>query len=234
MVSRTAGVLGGMGPAATIDFMRRVMATTPPGPAHIRMLVDHNPGVPDRQAAILAGGPSPGPVLARMARALEDIGAEFIVMPCNTAHAFADDIIAAIDVPFLSIIDACIDALPEGVGAVGVLATAGCIEAGMFQAGLQAAGLDSIEPPAAALEEFNVLIRRIQAGERGAAVAAPMHDMVRALGERGADAIIGGCTEIPLVLDGDALDIAMIASTEVLAARTVDFALGRATLPDQD
>src|SRR4051812_27943024 len=97
------GVLGGMGPAATVDFLRRVVAATPAtrDQDHLRLLVDSNPAVPDRTAALLGAGPDPTPVLVAMARGLEAQGADLLVMPCNTASAFADGVQRAVTVPLL-------------------------------------------------------------------------------------------------------------------------------------
>ena len=101
---KTVGVLGGMGPDATVDFMARVIALTEADrdQDHVRMLIDHNPHVPNRQKAILAEGEDPGPVLAEMAARLEANGADFLVIPCNTAYAFEDAILAATSIPLIS------------------------------------------------------------------------------------------------------------------------------------
>ena len=225
--ARTVGVLGGMGADATVDFMARVVALTPAGAASVRMLVDMNPGVPDRQAAILRGGTSPAPVLAAMARALESIGADCIVMPCNTAHAFADVIRTEIDVPFISMIDACVEALDPEVRTAGLLATRGCVEAGIFQTGLAAAGITAILPTNRELDALNELVASIQTGDRGAGVGDEIFEMAERLVAEGAEVLIAGCTEIPLVLNQDGLAAPLLASTEALAVRTVGFALGQ-------
>ena len=100
------GILGGMGPEATVDFMAKVIALTDAScdQDHVRMLVDHNPQVPNRQDAILGDGEDPGPVLADMAADLEASGADFLVIPCNTAYVFEDAILAATHIPLISII----------------------------------------------------------------------------------------------------------------------------------
>ena len=84
--SMTIGILGGMGPAATVEFFRRLVAATPAAidQAHVRILIDNNPQVPDRTDAIFGNGPPPGPVLAQMARGLAASGADYLTMPCNT------------------------------------------------------------------------------------------------------------------------------------------------------
>ena len=123
--SLAVGVLGGMGPEATVDFMTRVLAATPArvDQEHIRMLVDHNPGIPDRHAAIAGTGPDIGPELAAMARGLEAAGADFLVMVCNTAHAYTEAIRTAVSIPFVSIVDVVMAAVaerPAGGGAAAV------------------------------------------------------------------------------------------------------------------
>lgn len=228
---KVAGVLGGMGPDATVDFMAKVIALTPAGrdQDHVRMLVDHNPQVPNRQGAILAGGDDPAPVLAEMAVRLEAAGADFLVMPCNTAHVFAETISAAVRIPLVSIIDVTLDTLMDvapGARRVGVLATDGCLGSGIFQDALAAAGLSPVLPEPGEIDRAMQLIARVKAGDRGADVSRGLAELGRRLIGRGAEAIILGCTEIPLVLRDGALDVPLIASTDALAARTVAIARG--------
>ena len=221
-MTRTIGVLGGMGPDATVDFMAKVVQATraQKDQDHLRMLVDNNPHVPNRQAALLRGGEDPGPALADMARGLAAAGADFLVMPCNTAHAFKDAIVEAVDIPLVSIIDVTVEACGDAP-AVGVLATDGCIASGVFQDALAGRGIDTLLPDDAQLQELMRLITRIKAGDRAADVAAEMLVLANALAARGAEAIIAGCTEIPLVLEPDMLDVPLVSSTDVLAEAAV-------------
>src|SRR5262249_33936432 len=113
-MSRAIGILGGMGPAATVDLMARILAATPASgdAGHLRLLIDCNPAVPDRNRAIAGEGPSPAPALAAMARGLEAQGADMLAIACNSAHAWADEIRAATGIPLISMIDATV----EGIG----------------------------------------------------------------------------------------------------------------------
>jgi len=226
-MKRVAGVLGGMGPDATVDFMAKVIALTPAGKDqdHVRMLVDHNPGIPNRQAALLQGGEDPGPVLAAMAAGLEAAGADFLVIPCNTAHAFSDAITAAVGIPLVSIIDLTVDAC-AGNDAVGLLATDGCIASRVYQDALAARGIRVVLPETTEMQEIMRLVTAIKAGDRSDAVAAAMQAVAAALIARGAGAVIAGCTEIPLVLAAGMLEVPLVSSTDVLAAATVDIARG--------
>lgn len=225
-MNRTVGVLGGMGPDATADFMSRVIRATPAekDQDHLRMLVDNNPHVPNRQEALLRGGEDPGPTLAAMARGLEAAGADFLVMPCNTAHAFAHAITEAVDIPLVSIIDATVDACGDA-GMIGVLATDGCIASGVFQEALADRGRVAVLPDDVEMDALMSLIRRIKAGDTDPDVVAGMRAIAEALAVRGAEVIVAGCTEIPLVLDQGMLDVPLVSSTDALARATVAFAL---------
>lgn len=236
---KIVGVLGGMGPEATVDFMAKVIAATPArrDQDHIRMLVDHNPSVPNRQAAILAGGKDPGPALAEMAARLEAAGAEFLVIPCNTAYVFEDSIKAAANIPLVSIIDVTIAEIGKqapGARKIGILATDGCLAAGVYQNALEARGFRPLVPESDEMTQLMALIHDIKGGDSGASSTAGMRDIAAALCERGAEAVIAGCTEIPLVLNQSMLPVPLIASTDVLAEHTVALARGEAPLPAKE
>jgi aspartate racemase len=226
---KVVGVLGGMGPDATVDFMTKVIALTPADKDqdHLHMLVDHNPAVPNRQTFILGGDEDPGPAMAAMARRLEAAGADFLVIPCNTAYAFQDSILDAVSIPLISIIDESIQAVGEkapGAKAVGLLATNGCLQAGVYQSAIAAKDLVAVMPEDDELEQLMILVNGIKAGNKGSDVSASMRKQAEALVDRGAAAIIAGCTEIPLVLDSSMLEVPLISSTDVLAQKTVQFA----------
>ena len=234
---KTAGVLGGMGPEATVDFMARVIALTEASrdQDHVRMLVDHNPHVPNRQEAILDGGEDPGPVLADMAADLEAAGADFLVIPCNTAYVFEDAILAATHIPLISIVGVSIAAAQErapDANRIGLLVTDGCLKSGIYQSGLEEAGLEAVLPTTEELGELMTLIKSIKGGKRTEETARGMAALADALASRGAGAIIAACTEIPLVLGQDAVNVPLISSTDALAEITVKLATGEIPLPD--
>lgn len=223
---KIVGVLGGMGPDATVDFMTKVIALTPANADqdHLHMLVDHNPTVPNRQDAILGDGEDPGPAMAAMAKRLEDAGADFLVIPCNTAYVFEKNIIDAVDIPLISIIDETIAALPKKCRKVGLLATDGCLKAGVYQKSLKAKDIEPIEPTIDDMRELMGLVYAIKAGDTSAAIADTMRALAQELVSQGAQAIVAGCTEIPLVLDDSMLDVPLVSSTDVLAQKTVQLA----------
>ncbi len=229
---RVAGVIGGMGPDATVDFMSRVIAFTEAtrDQDHARMLVDNNPAVPCRQQALLGDGEDPGPVLAGMARGLEEAGADFLVMPCNTAHAFADSVREAVSIPLISIVDVTVAAC-SGHAAVGMLATRGCLEARVYQDAFAAAGGEMIVPDAAEFTELMELIFAIKGGDQSPEIGERMKVLAGALVARGATVIVGGCTEIPLVLKDSMLDVPLVSTTDELARATAGICSGQRELP---
>lgn len=237
------GILGGMGPIADIDFISKLIAATPAAheSEYLRVLLDSNPKIPDRQRAIAAvknGLPveqgNPGPVLADMARQLERAGATLIVMASNTAHAFESDIRAAITVPFVSIIEEACDAAcqgPEPGRRLGILATPGCLETGLYQRALARRHCESLYPSPAKQRRLMQLIHQIKLGNADDDLRHEMRSFAEALIDAGADAIIAGCTEIPLALSGQSLPRPLLDATDILARRCVLYAKHRETIP---
>jgi len=230
------GVLGGMGPQATVDFLAKLVEATPVAGEqdHLRVLVDSNAKVVDRNKAVAGTGPSPGPQLAAMARGLEQGGAGFLVMACNTAHAFEADIRAAVRIPFVSMVDEAADAcMREHPGArrIGLLAAPGCIASGLYQDALRRRGLEPLLLPPAQQQRFNELLYQIKLKTPLADIAPPMKALGQALVDAGADLLLAGCTEVPLVLGPQDLPRPLLDATWVLAQRCVLYARHLAPLP---
>lgn len=235
---RLVGVIGGMGPDATIDFMSRVLAATPAqtDQDHVRMLVEHNPHIPSRQLAMRAEGENPGPVLAEMATRLEAAGADLIVMPCNAAHAWQDEIVAAVNIPFISIIEVSVAKalrLAPNNGAVGVLTTPCCFAAGLYQEALADVNREAVLQTQEELTEAIELIDHIKAGDKSEPVVTGLCELAERLVSRGATTLIAACTELPLVLRPSMFTVPLVLSTEVLAQKTVALALSNEPLPEQ-
>ena len=221
---KTLGVLGGMGPAATLDFLAKLQAATPAGrdQDHLRVLVDINPQVPDRNDP----GNAPGPVLAAMAVGLRDAGAEVLAIACNTAHAYAEAIRTASGLPLIDMIDiACKAARLGGASKVGILATG--LALGLYQDRLVGMGLEPVSLSKAKQEWFMSLLYRIKAGDLSEEVENEMALIAYSLADSGAEAVIAGCTEVPLVLEADALEIPLIDAGQVLAERCVQVCRGK-------
>jgi aspartate racemase len=232
----TVGVLGGMGPEATLDFFAELLSATPAArdQDRLRVLIDNNPKVPNRNEAVAGTGPSPAPLLAEMARGLQRSGADFLVMPCNAAHAFAREIEKAVDIPFVSIIEETVAATVRrvpGLTRVGVLAAAGTLDARLYHSAFALHDVSVAEPDSAQREAFMELLYRIKTGDLGEEVRNRMARLAQELLEGGSQAIVAGCTEVPLVLrDGD-LACPLVSSTNALVAATVAYATGARRLP---
>lgn len=221
---RVLGVLGGMGPAATVDFLAKLQAATPAkaDEDHIRVIADINPRVPNRHNDADAAARE----LARMAGALRIAGAEVIAMPCNSAHAHAAAIRDASGLPFIDMIDEAVAAAGRtGASTVGVLATP--VALGLYKARLEAAGLKAVLPDNDAEAAFMAVIYRIKAGDLGPQPKAAMKRLAHPLLAAGAQALIAGCTEVPLVLGAGDVDVPLVDSTQALAERCMAVCGGR-------
>lgn len=224
-MARIVGILGGMGPQATVDLMNKIIAATPARQEadHVHMIVDCNPTVPPRTRALLDGGTSPAPDLADMARRLVTAGADVLVMPCNTAHAFAGAITAAAHVPFLDMIDLAADEVRARAPAatrVGLVATRGTRRTRLYHDRLEARGLSVVDLDEEEQHRLDGLVARIKTHEATPEQRAAMHELLAGLASRGAEVVLAGCTEVPLLLPA-APPVRVIDPSEVLARAVV-------------
>jgi len=226
--SLTLGVLGGMGPAATVEFLAKLQSYTPAerDQDHIRVIVDINPKAPDRNTP----GSGAGGVLAEMAGALRGAGAEVLAMPCNTAHAHADVIQRASGLPLIDMIELGAEAA-GGSGAMraGVLGTKGALKLYREYLAAHAMGLVTLAPERQ--EAFMQTLYRIKAGDLGEEATREMQGYAEELRKAGAEVLIAGCTEVPLVLDNHDVRLEMIDPGDLLARRCVGVCLGWEPLP---
>jgi aspartate racemase len=227
------GVLGGMGPLATVDFVAKLIAATPAerDEDHVPIVVSSCPQLPSRVAPILdPGARSPLPELKERLAFLLGAGARLIVMPCNTAHHWHGELAAAAKpVPFLHIADAAIDEVVRrgAKGAVGLLATEGTLKSGFYQRRLAARGFTCVLPDDG-INRALVLpgIAHVKAN-RLADAARLFRDAVARLERDGAVTVILGCTEIPAAFPADDpwLSAHAVDANEALARATVAWAL---------
>ena len=216
-MTKTLGVLGGMGPAATVAFLARVQALTPAegDQDHIRIIADINPQVPDRNRAPDAAEA----VLAGMALRLRDAGARVLAMPCNTAHAQAAGIRKA-GLPFIDMIaETTAAATAGGARKIGVLATPG--GEALYTRALQATGVKIVRLGGADREAFMGCVYAVKRGDVGEGPRAEMKRLAAELVTAGAEVVIAGCTEVPLLLSVHEVTVPLIDSAEVLAAACV-------------
>lgn len=223
---RLLGVLGGMGPLATVDFLQKLIEETPAqrDQDHVPVVVYSVPQIPDRPPAIVGQGASPLPAMLAGAHTLKRAGAQVLAIACNTAHYWYDDLVREGGMPILHIADAACAAFDgEPIRRVGLLATDGTIAAGFYQARLQARGIECLLCDADA--QRTLVLPAIECVKRtdltqGHALALRA---ARHLLDRGAQRLIIGCTELPLALEHERSDISPLAvdATRALARACV-------------
>jgi aspartate racemase len=232
MKEKTIGIVGGMGPEATLDCFAKIIENTPAkkDQEHLRVIIDSNPKVPDRTAAITGKGESPVPIIVQGCRALESAGADFIIIPCVSAHFFLTEIRKESNLPILSIVDAVSETLMHDhpdFKTVGLLATTGTVLGGFFQKRLGADGIKTLVPDQYVQSTIMAAIYEIKNAHSARARSEITADLVAAaeslISQRpyGAQAVIAGCTEIPIVLEQELLPVPYLDALNILARAAI-------------
>ena len=232
MPEKVIGILGGMGPDATVDCFAKIIKNTPAtrDQEHLRVVIDSNPKVPDRTAAIIGDGDSPVPKMVAGCRVLERAGADFIIIPCVSAHVFLTDVQQQIDLPILSIFDAVAEAITRdypGVKAVGLLGTTGTVSGGLFQKRLMQDEIKTIVPDNNKQKKIMAAIYDIKKADAPRTRTEIRTDLIAAAKSliikkpEGAQAIIAGCTEIPLALKQEHLALPYFDAVNILARAAI-------------
>jgi aspartate racemase len=232
MAEKIVGILGGMGPEATVDLFAKIVAATPASAdqEHLHIIIDNNAKIPSRQANLLRTGEDPTPLLQATARNLERAGADFIVMPCNTAHLFFDRIVEAVHIPVLHIADEAVEEVLRRfprIRTVGVLASTATARLRLYHDKLEARGLRAISPVEDDQKILQSVIFSVKAGDKGPAVREKTRAVAERLSAQGAQALLTACTELPLVLQEGDLDVPVVDPTQALATAAVRFARGQ-------
>ena len=202
------GIVGGMGPEATVEFMSRLVRATPAADDsdHLHMIVDNNPKVPSRIAALIDGnGESPEPELVRMARNLEVSGATFLAMPCNTAHAYASNVKNSVSIPFIDMVAetvAVIAGKRPRHKSVGLLASTAVIKLGLYKQAFAAKSMEVLVPMAQ--DRLMDIIKAVKRGENGPELRNSFSEIAAELVKQGADILLIACTELSVL--GDAIE----------------------------
>ncbi|MNQ75036.1 Aspartate racemase [compost metagenome] len=241
------GIVGGVGPAATVDFMGKVVAHTPAGrdQEHIKMVVEQNPQIPDRTANLLYDETDPTMAMYATCKRLESAGANAIAIPCNTAHAFVERIQAHLRVPIVNMLTETVEAIVQRYGAgktVGLLATSGTIKSQVYHEAARRVGLQIIAPGV----DYQALVMESIYGDNG--IKAGFTDGIckdqlltaaEHLCELGADVLILGCTELPLALEHSESymiknhEVALVDPTTILALKCIELARENTVKPSQ-
>ena len=230
MKDKTIGILGGMGPEATVYLFDLIVKMTDAkkDQEHIPIIIYNNPKIPHRTNAILEGGPSPLPFLIEGAKFLEKAGADFIVMPCVTAHYFYSEIIKEIKIPFLHLIEETYNYIKKEFPALkklGLLATSGTIKTSLFQKCFEKGGIEIIVPDE---EEQNKVMEAIYCPEgikAGYKEGLPKNLLIEVaknlVSKKNCEGIIAGCTEVPLAVKKNDLFVPLINPLEIIACESI-------------
>jgi len=224
------GVLGGMGPAATVDFLDKFVALTPAirDQEHLPVLVNFAPQIPDRSAAILGNGPSPLPAMQRALHILVAGGVRAIAIPCNTSHHWHEELQAGCPVPILHIADAVAQAVSQQTDLypVMILATRGTLQSGFYQRRLDSQHQPWCLPKPDEQIEVDRVIALVKAG--GAPEASKI---LEALWERWSGRtgrLIFACTELPIAAATlGTSPFKLFDSNHELAHHCIDFCLAQ-------
>lgn len=232
------GVVGGVGPAATVSFLDKLVTATPAtrDQDHINVVIEQNPQIPDRTAHLVGDGIDPTMALLATCRSLQEDNASVIAIPCNTAHAFVTRIQPALRIPIVHMIVETIRFITSHwphARTIGLLATDGTIQSGVYHTEAESAGFDILTPSACDQDHVMDLIygpQGVKAGQISLDHKNALEQVIATLAAEGAQVVILGCTELPLLvpqnIDYKFRDkhVPIIDPTQVLATRCVELA----------
>lgn len=224
------GILGGMGPEATLDLFQKIIKHTNAvkDQDHLRIIIDNNPKIPDRTPAVLGTGESILPSMVETAHNLVRASADFIVIPCVTAHYFLPDLQKQVEIPIISIVDELVrevEAHLSHIRKLGLISTTGTIKGEVFHRKLEETGREVLVPSEKDQKELvmEAIYGRngIKAGYTGLENKKRVVKAAETLIERGAQGIIAGCTEIPLVLEEKDISVPLLDTLNILAKAAI-------------
>jgi len=227
MAEKVVGILGGMGPDATVDFIQRIINLTPADDDcdHIRMLIDNNPKVPSRIKAIIEKtGQNPSPTMIEMAKGLEKQGADFLVVPCNTAHFYFNDLKSSIKIPILNMVELTVEEIVKNqsnIKTVGLLASPAVLITGLFKKAFDKKNIILKYPSDQYQENVLESIKEIKAGNCGKEQIKKNQIGIDYLVENDAEAIIIGCTELSVIAKDIFSKVPFYDSSQILAENVV-------------
>ncbi len=224
-MNKTIGILGGMGPEASLHMYDLIIKRTyiQTDQDHIHVIINSFPQVPPRTDAILKTGPSPTPYLVEGVRGLKRAGADFIAIPCITAHYFVPEVKKQVEFDFLSLLDESLSWAKNNIAdlkTAGLIASTGTLISRLFHFNYATAGIDIISPSVAEQDQvMNTIFGKqgIKAGFVTENNKESIVEIAQTLIRRGAEAIIAGCTEVPLVLKDEDIPIPLIEPMRIAA-----------------
>lgn len=227
MKEKNVGIIGGMGPQATIDFANKIISHTKAtiDQDHIEMLIYNDPKIPNRIDSISGKGENIAPVLIRNAQKLIEFGADFLVLPCNTAHYYYDEIKKNIDKPFLNIIDESIQYLhTSNIDKIGVIGTKPTVELGLYQNKWRALGHQCVNHSGKIQEITEKIIAGVKANNTCCIDQEEQMYFFDFFLKSKINALVMACTELPVYFSKKDSPIKLIDPTLILALKTIEFA----------
>lgn len=228
MEEKVVGIIGGMGPEATIDLMARVVKATPAmdDGDHIHLVVDNDPKVPSRiKALIEKTGESPLVHLQEMAKKLADWGVNFLAMPCNTAHHYYNDIQKSVQIPILNMIDLSVQHITTqniGIKTVGILASAAVINLKIYEKCFSKSGIQTLYPEKSIQDNIMQVIRMIKSGKYSKEeIDKIQHAVDYLIQKKHVEAILIACTELSIIAHEIHTSIRCYDSAQILAEAIV-------------
>lgn len=229
MREKIVGILGGMGPEATVDLFSKIIKETKieKEEDHLRIIIDNNPKMPSRQDAILNGGESPVPAMVETAKNLERAGADFIILSANTAHYFYDDVSREINIPILHIINEAVKYMLRtypNIKKVGVMATNAAVKTRLYNNCCEKFNIEVIDAETEIQNLVHNTIFDFKHNGLSEKNIADAQNCVKYFVDKGAEAIIMGCTEIPVILAGKEFEIPLIDPNDIIGKVVVAYA----------
>lgn len=215
-----------MGPEATLDLFQKIISnsTASCDQEHLPLLIDNNPQIPDRSAYLLNKGENPFPYLLNSAKKLETQGADALCMPCNTAHYFLKQIRKEISIPFISIIESTFQTIKRempSVKKIGLMATTGTVKTRIYDDVFKEGEIEILNLCEDSLQQMmNIIYNGVKAGNIESQIE-PFETLVKEIVDLGAEAIIAGCTEIPMLVQYIQPPIPFFDPTLILAKKVV-------------
>ncbi len=230
MTDKSVGIMGGMGPEATVDLMQRIIAGTPAKDDvdHLHLLVDNNPKVPSRIKALLEGnGEDPTPALIKMAQGLQSAGAEFLAMPCNTAHNYHSAIAESVSIPVINLIDLTVETVHQkqpSIVKVGVLASSAVLKTELYHPYFARKNIETLFPSEEHQASVMQLIQSIKAKAATEAEFEAYQLALSNLQAQGAEALIIACTELSVVAQQINSHLPVYDASQLLADTIISMA----------
>lgn len=221
---KTLGIIGGMGPLATADLFYKIIALTDADDdkGHIHILIDNNPKIPDRTKAILAGNDAPFGYILESAQKLVDMGADILLIPCNTSHVFYQRLCESVTVPIINMVEETAKHIAAmKLEKVGLLATTGTLHARLYERALEKHGIETVRPSADGQAQLMSLIYRGVKAGANTFDTAPFIDSLNEMTAKGAENFVLGCTELPVAFENYHIAFPIVDPGMILAKAAI-------------